>query len=595
VNDAMPTSTSSSVEQLRLASTRLVDAACTLGLVKLAEIIEQNTRRRLDQAVLRVVMLGEIKHGKSSLANALLGRALLPVGVTPTTAVTVEIRSEAHDAAARIISTGARENIALETVSAFARERSSDTAFVELRCQSDHLPAGVELVDTPGVNDLDRLQSERTRRELVHADVLLLVLDATQLLSRTELGFLRDALLAVGGLQRSGAHLLFAINRIDLVADNERAALRAYLERELAGMVSGPIELFETDARTAMRDPQADTHGVREVVRIRKRIAELAERRQAILPQRTRAALLRNATLLEGHADIMTRALKLEHGALVREIEAVEQALSQATFDLAELRRLIEDGRLAVLGDSNTRHVRFTDELVHTALAQIDDADHKSLASLLPGALQDALLTFAHEEAQRLRLDLDQVTLRVLRTHGEQARHRLVAATLELGFRGPPLYLDPPSISLEVGMVAVSVIGTAVMYFGNVMTGMLMTVAGPLATMALREKSLRDARIQAREIIPDAVRKATQAYFETIQGVISAHMRSLEEHIVLASESLAEQLSAVLQQARAAKHAPDCEQALARLVMVCPEIAAIRGELEALVLSEHIGSEGVVV
>ena len=49
-------------------------------------------RDRLDAARLRVLVAGEAKRGKSTLINALLGREVLPSGVTPLTAVTTTVR-----------------------------------------------------------------------------------------------------------------------------------------------------------------------------------------------------------------------------------------------------------------------------------------------------------------------------------------------------------------------------------------------------------------------------------------------------------------------------------------------------------------------
>src|ERR1700678_1408830 len=49
-------------------------------------------RGRLDEARLRVLVVGEAKRGKSTLINALLGRPVLPTGVTPLTAVTTTVR-----------------------------------------------------------------------------------------------------------------------------------------------------------------------------------------------------------------------------------------------------------------------------------------------------------------------------------------------------------------------------------------------------------------------------------------------------------------------------------------------------------------------
>ena len=47
---------------------------------------------RLDASRLRVLVAGEAKRGKSTLVNALLGREVLPSGVTPLTAVTTTVR-----------------------------------------------------------------------------------------------------------------------------------------------------------------------------------------------------------------------------------------------------------------------------------------------------------------------------------------------------------------------------------------------------------------------------------------------------------------------------------------------------------------------
>src|SRR5690606_31084731 len=112
-----------------------------------------------------------------------------------------------------------REPVDLERFAALAtgREQAEPGAAVELVVGAGALPPSLELIDTPGMNDMERVRGAISRGELPRADVLVLVLDATQLLNRTELAFLRDAVAAVGGLAGSGARLLLAINRIDLV------------------------------------------------------------------------------------------------------------------------------------------------------------------------------------------------------------------------------------------------------------------------------------------------------------------------------------------------------------------------------------------
>ena len=48
-------------------------------------------RDRLRWARLRVLVAGEAKRGKSTLVNAFLGQVVLPVGVTPLTAVAAAV------------------------------------------------------------------------------------------------------------------------------------------------------------------------------------------------------------------------------------------------------------------------------------------------------------------------------------------------------------------------------------------------------------------------------------------------------------------------------------------------------------------------
>jgi len=54
-------------------------------------------RQRVDARNLRVLVAGEAKRGKSTLVNQLIGRDVLPTGVTPVTAVVTTVRSAEDD------------------------------------------------------------------------------------------------------------------------------------------------------------------------------------------------------------------------------------------------------------------------------------------------------------------------------------------------------------------------------------------------------------------------------------------------------------------------------------------------------------------
>jgi len=65
-------------------------AQCLEATAKLAAVDRdavRNLQRRLGENALNLVVAGEFKRGKSSVINALLGAAVLPVGVVPLTSL----------------------------------------------------------------------------------------------------------------------------------------------------------------------------------------------------------------------------------------------------------------------------------------------------------------------------------------------------------------------------------------------------------------------------------------------------------------------------------------------------------------------------
>lgn len=582
---------------------RLAEISRELGLVDLASAIHDDTERRLGHGVVRVLVLGEIKQGKSSLVNALLGREVLPVGVTPTTGATVIVRASDTPGMWSVAQDGAHDRLDAPTFVKRAKGaprgvEDDATGHLEVHVDADVLPVGLELVDTPGINDIANWRATISRGELPSADVLVLVLDSTQLLNRSEMVFLRDALAAVGGLRDSGARLLLAVNRIDLVAESDRPLLRDYLARELHALVGSAIapgDVFETEARGALREPESTRHGVTEVARLRALLVELASTRADVLPTRARASLGGYARLLAHNAAVAAHALALEQDALRREIRTLEREWEGAELDMTAVRATMQSARDRLLTASAERITGFRGQVQASAAAAIGVASQRVLASHLPSALHDAMLGFAAEESTRLHEELDALTEQALHTHSEHVRRLLAFATLRLGFRGPTIYLDPPSIALEIGMITIGVVGTAVMYFGNLVAGMVMTVAGPLATVVLRERSLRDARARAREELPLALERASLALHDSITRTVDQHVAALDEHMVLANRALAEQLAAVLRRAQSTLTVDDApstiEVVAARRSRAQVQLGAIELELTEIIRKLAVPTE----
>ncbi len=594
MSDDAPETEDVVAERLLDVADQLSDIAGQLGIDALGDTIKSDARRRLHDNRVRAVVLGEIKQGKSTLINAVLQRPALPTGVTPTTGAIATVRVGDAPGQWLVPDDGDREALSDARFKALAtgKEAASGNATLELVIEDGALPDSLELIDTPGMNDMARVRGAISRGELPRADVLVLVLDATQLLNRAEMAFLRDAVAAVGGLGDSGARLCLVINRIDLVEEADRPQLVEYLNKEItavsAGDAADAIEIFQTNARGALADPDATTFGVTEVARLRQYLEDAGKHSGEVLPARARASLLRHTALLSHNAAIASRAVTLEREILRREIRTIERDLVDNDSDLVLVRHRIAEDRKALVQAPRERAAEFRTAIETSTLEKVKTANLREVSTLLPGALHDAFLAFAHDESQKVREALDQMTRAAIRTHGEQARRRLFHATMRLGFRGPTIYVDPPSMALEAGLVAIGLAGTAVMYFGSLYAGLAMTIAGPLATVFLREKSLRSARERANRELPAALDQASEALKENIERVIDKHVAALDEHLVLANVALGKQLLGILERARHELGEDDAEladkrtTARSRYHALEHELAGIRSALETL-------------
>jgi hypothetical protein len=108
---------------------------------------------RLQEGRFYVACVGQFKRGKSTLLNALLGACVLPVGVTPVTAVVTVVRYGPAPGA-RVRMHGTWTDIPLDALAEFvAEERNPENAkqveAVEVFAPSRLLETGMCLVDTP--------------------------------------------------------------------------------------------------------------------------------------------------------------------------------------------------------------------------------------------------------------------------------------------------------------------------------------------------------------------------------------------------------------------------------------------------------------
>ncbi|WP_298706783.1 dynamin family protein [uncultured Veillonella sp.] len=189
-----------------------------------------NALQYINNDTFSVVVVGRFSRGKSTFINALLGRRILPTSKKPTTAVISkityaeeprclihykngqqEVVNEDAFFAIKALkfcdSTSSKEDVA-ETVKEQDAINSID--FVEVGYPLEFCKNTVELVDTPGTDDLNQARIDITYKYLNQADAVILLLAADQALSIGEVEFLEEHI-----LKQNIKDIFYIINRKD--------------------------------------------------------------------------------------------------------------------------------------------------------------------------------------------------------------------------------------------------------------------------------------------------------------------------------------------------------------------------------------------
>lgn len=249
-----------------------------LNMSKEKELAELSQKVQSD--TFKIMVTGTFKNGKSTFINALMGEEILPAYALPTTAIINEVKygtekramlyfrdklpeplpdKLAEKAVRHMEKYKGRQIPPLEipydeiedyvVIPMGADEKQiklqSPYERVELFYPLDILRNGVEVIDSPGLNE-DETRTRVTMDYLKKVDAILYVLNANAICAGDEMRFVKKDL-----YDREIEDVFFIVNRFDQIRQREQPQIRQYAEMKLKEIYPQP-ELFCLSAINAL-------------------------------------------------------------------------------------------------------------------------------------------------------------------------------------------------------------------------------------------------------------------------------------------------------------------------------------------------------
>ena len=186
---------------------------------------------RLEHESFEIGIFGRVSSGKSSLLNHLLGAEVLPVGVTPVTAVPTRVQYGPRPRAVVEFAESRPITIEVARLAEFSSEQQNPANSKHITRILVEVPAlrlreGVTFVDTPGLGSLATSGAEETVAYLPRCDLGWVLVDAASTLTHEDLTVAQ-------ALYQSGAHVMLLVSKADLLQPADLKQTLRYAREQL--------------------------------------------------------------------------------------------------------------------------------------------------------------------------------------------------------------------------------------------------------------------------------------------------------------------------------------------------------------------------
>jgi GTP-binding protein EngB required for normal cell division len=295
------------------------DLTDLLPLLRAAEI-------SVEKQELNLAVFGRFKAGKSSFLNQLIGRAVLPVGVTPVTSIVTEISSGLEERAVvsfknnevpRIIPIGEVASYVTESENP---ENRKGVLIVSVTLPLDQRFDTLKLVDTPGLETVFAHSTEASLSWSPRVDLALVAVAVDPPLTQHDVALIER-------LQRFTPNVCVLLTKVDTIDATDQKEVLAYVDSQIQARVKGGVPVLPYSTRPGY-----------EALRLRFEREYLSKALTSFRLARSAALTRKLQTLLLSAADYLRLSLK--------SAEAEQSDREQLRTQVLGSERAIADQRL---------------------------------------------------------------------------------------------------------------------------------------------------------------------------------------------------------------------------------------------------------
>ncbi|MGL6107304.1 dynamin family protein [Romboutsia sp.] len=472
-----------------------------------------------------VVVVGEFKRGKSTFINAILGDDILPVDVTPTTATINAVMWNEEKKLHVHKTDGNVEELELnyENLNKYVASRKFDHSsinYLKIGMPADILKNNVVLIDTPGVDDLNKQRVDVTYNIIPRADAVIFLLDSTNAVRRTEKEFLENNILKEGINK-----VLFVANFIDEIDEDEDVEeVIEDISTRLSNILKmGPVQVLPVSAREALEgildkdEERIENSGITQVSNVVKEaIDKGVESDERIQRYKARTVGILNSVKRE-----INTLFQLENKTIDQlniELENINKLIDNKSKLKPEINRYVLRQEEEMLAIVNKSIYYFIDELKSEIYYQFDaykGADFKDFIEIhMPKMVERQIKNWIRQYLGQINSMFKMIEKELSNGMAKHFNTSVVKFnTNYLGEGVNPSNIANISIEAEdiskIGAVAGVLAGGSAIVVSLLGGGILLPLIGmagaPFIGNKLKEKKLEEAKLKVRPDLESAI------------------------------------------------------------------------------------------